>query len=215
MGTTNSTAYLKDRTGNRRWWPIAVKVRQIDTEKLAANADQIWAEAVHLYWELRKKYPKDKLPLYLQSEEARAKALALQEEFREESFEDSMAAEIEEWVNTTQPLSLLLGEVTHEAPVGGDDPMVVPVELCLAEIWEKALGQEPSRYLSDKRNGNTLAQAMRELKDDWSRSPAKRPTRSHGRQRTYYRLDANGQEREQGYRIVDLSAGAKFLEDLI
>ena len=46
MGTTNTKAYLKDRTGNRRWWPIAVQVDQIDTDKLAAERDQIWAEGV-------------------------------------------------------------------------------------------------------------------------------------------------------------------------
>jgi putative DNA primase/helicase len=203
MGTTNSTAYLKDRTGNRRWWPIAVQVNQIDTGRLAAESEQIWAEAVYLYWELRKKHGPSSLPLFMQDPESCEFALALQGEFREESKEESMAAEIDEWANTPQPLSLLLGEVTHGALAGSDEPMVVPVELCLAEVWEKALGQEPSRYLTGARNGNILAGAMRELKD-WSRSPAKRPTRSHGRQRTYYRLDANGQERKQGHRIVDL-----------
>lgn len=43
VGTTNSSTYLTDSTGNRRFWPIRVK--QFDIEYLKTNRDQIWAEA--------------------------------------------------------------------------------------------------------------------------------------------------------------------------
>ncbi|MBA1159357.1 VapE domain-containing protein [Microvirga mediterraneensis] len=48
-GTVNpsGTGYLKDPTGARRFWPVTVA--RIDTERLAADKDQLWAEAVHLY----------------------------------------------------------------------------------------------------------------------------------------------------------------------
>lgn len=42
-GSTNQERYLKDMTGNRRYWPVRVK--QIDIGAIAELRDQIWAEA--------------------------------------------------------------------------------------------------------------------------------------------------------------------------
>lgn len=47
IGSTNRTDYLRDDTGNRRFWPVAID--RVDTAALAKDRDQLWGEAVVTY----------------------------------------------------------------------------------------------------------------------------------------------------------------------
>lgn len=46
-GTTNQEEYLKDTTGNRRYWPVMCN--KVELEALREIRDQLWAEAVFCY----------------------------------------------------------------------------------------------------------------------------------------------------------------------
>ena len=43
VGTSNDRKYLQDQTGNRRFWPVAVKT--FDLAKVKRDRDQLWGEA--------------------------------------------------------------------------------------------------------------------------------------------------------------------------
>jgi putative DNA primase/helicase len=47
VGTTNMHQYGKDETGMRRIWPVEVGL--VDLRRIAADRDQLWAEAVVLF----------------------------------------------------------------------------------------------------------------------------------------------------------------------
>ena len=47
IATSNEGEPLKDTTGNRRFWPV--EVGRIDTDALADEKDQLWAEALDLF----------------------------------------------------------------------------------------------------------------------------------------------------------------------
>lgn len=44
IGTTNSTNYLSDSTGNRRFWPI--RIQEFNIDFIRKNREQLWAEAL-------------------------------------------------------------------------------------------------------------------------------------------------------------------------
>lgn len=50
FGTVNETGYLRDATGGRRFWPMEMaEGSRVDIEWIAANRDQLWAEADALF----------------------------------------------------------------------------------------------------------------------------------------------------------------------
>lgn len=49
VGTTNRSDYLRDQTGNRRFWPVALSNQRIDFDRVRVDRDQLLAEAMIAY----------------------------------------------------------------------------------------------------------------------------------------------------------------------
>jgi len=78
VGTTNETAYLRDNTGGRRFWPISCS--SIDHAYIQESRDQLFAEAVHLF-NIWKKSGDEKDGWWLMPAEA---TLSVQEQRRQD-----------------------------------------------------------------------------------------------------------------------------------
>lgn len=123
IGTTNDAQYLRDTTGNRRFWPV--EVGEIDLEALRRDRDQLWAEAAAA----ERLAPLDApitLPKELWTEAAKAQA----ERVTGDPWEDLLSAE--------------LPKIAKQ--VGGELRILTP------EIFGKILGMD-MRNLSKRESG--------------------------------------------------------------
>ena len=75
FGSTNKYDFLKDETGDRRYYPIDVNIakatKSIDIDLNKEYISQIWAEALHLYNNSQSIYIQDKQVLNIAEQEQR------------------------------------------------------------------------------------------------------------------------------------------------
>ncbi|SHI90781.1 Predicted P-loop ATPase and inactivated derivatives [Clostridium amylolyticum] len=144
IGTTNDREFLRDKTGNRRFWPIDVGViphtKSVFKDLTEYEIGQIWAEAVDLY--------KAGEPLYLNSEEEK-EAQKQQEDHSEES---AKAGLIEEYLNKLLPVNWYeLGLSERKNYIQGTefgDTMEGTLKrdkTCVMEIWVELFNGDPKQ----------------------------------------------------------------------
>ena len=141
FGTTNDSEFLKDRTGNRRFWPVTVGVfpttksvfKDLDNE-----VDQIWAEAKTCF-QLGEQ-------LYLTGDELE-QSLIEQESHRETSAKEGIIREFidmevpENWNNYTIEQRQAYWGFDHKTYTGNT---VKRDRICVAEIWAECFKKDIS-----------------------------------------------------------------------
>jgi putative DNA primase/helicase len=178
FGTTNNKEFLKDVTGNRRFWPIDVR-EDLSTksifDELPGEVDQIWAEAMQLYSAGEK--------LILGTE---ATLIARQQQFAH-SESDERRGLIDYYLNKRLPKDWAAMDI-YERQDYIQDENAEGVDLrryvCVAEIWCELFGkrkEEMSRY-----NTKDLNDIMRSL-PDWEESLSTRRFSKYGTQKYYER----------------------------
>lgn len=157
FGTTNSTEYLQDRTGNRRFWPVDVGIhRPIKSVwgDLPKELDQLWAEAV-FRWRLGE-------PLYLAEGLADAAAIQ-QEEHRETGTKEGL---IRDWLERPIPADwnkwpLDRRRIFWSGGVAGEIQLVPRERVCALEVWcELFEGNKKDIQYLDTREINSIIAAV-------------------------------------------------------
>lgn len=157
IGTTNQSEYLKDSTGNRRWWPIDSGIpygESIDFDKLQNEVDQIWAEAYMLYM------IEDETTML--SKEAQEIARVVQEDKKES---DNWQGVIEAWLQRKVSNARYDDDPEFDNLDAGE-PTGLRDRVCCAEIWEDCLkmkGREMRRM-----DSNRIAAIMNNM-EGWER----------------------------------------------
>lgn len=182
IGTTNDREFLRDKTGNRRFWPLDVgliPIKKSVFDMVQEDVDQLWAEAVQLY--------KSKEPLFLNNEEEK-EAIKQQENHSETS---AKAGLIEEYLNksiTKDWYSLTIndrkgymqGGDFGEAPKGD----VQRSKVCIMEIWVELFNGDPK--LLTPMNSREINDILAGLKE-WQKSKGALRFGAYGSQRAYVR----------------------------
>lgn len=168
FGTSNESEFLKDTTGNRRFWPVDVGVypaKKSVWEDLPGEVDQIWAEA-YAYWQMGEK-------LYLPKEIEQI-AEAKQDEHRESSGREGL---IREFLEQDLPADwdrydLTKRKMYWNGNLKGDaGELRIRDKVCAAEIWVECLGGD-LRYMKrmDSIEINSILAGM----PGWRRNRSKR-----------------------------------------
>ena len=179
IGTTNETQFLRDTTGNRRFWVVDTPntpARDMWEELTSETVRLIWAEAVEIYRKGEE--------LYL-SRELEKVAREVQEAYEEENPKAGIVAEYldrllpEGW----ETQDIYTRRQWLETDVLGTTRRTT---VCTLEIWTEALGGNPDKL--DRYAAKEIRDIMAGL-PEWRHQGNKRVTVGpYGRQRYYERI---------------------------
>ncbi len=168
IGTTNAeNGYLRDTTGNRRFWPVRVKGQSSKKpwEISTYEIKQLWAETLKLY--------KDGEQLHLEDGVSEA-AIEEQAEAMEADEREALVREYlnkllpENWPNMDlyERRSFLTGGEFGSKEVG----TVKRTRVCVMEIWCECFGKEQANL--KRTDGNEIRAIMARMKN-WEKHESK------------------------------------------
>ncbi len=190
-GTTNSlTGFLRDTTGNRRFWPVMVTGggKKSIWDMTPAERDQIWAEAVSLYVCGESPY----LDADMEKEAERAQQAALEYDDRvglvEEYLEKRLPAD---WYERTADVRVDFFQ-SRDALSAAEDCTLRRDRVCSMEIWRECFGRSERQW--SKSDSYDIAGIMARV-EGWERSEDSRGyIPGYGRQRPFIRSGSGSQE---------------------
>lgn len=181
FGTTNELEFLRDRTGNRRFWPIRCE-HKMSRDLLEKEVDQLWAEAYQI-WKRGEKIWLDTVRL----------ENLLAEVLDEHMIQDELVGQLTDFLDTKLPENWY--DLTPESRRDYIQGMTVTdpskatmwrTEVCLTEIRCEMCGESKSRGGGNDLLSRRLANLMNTL-PGWTKGKKKVRTKGYGIQWVYQR----------------------------
>lgn len=183
FGTSNEEEFLKDMTGNRRFWPVDVGVHPAKKsvwQELPREVDQIWAEA-YSYWLLGE-------PLYMSKEEEQL-AEEMQESHREASGKEGLIRAFLEqpippnWDSLSLSLKRQFLSGSLRLPEGTE--LMERDKVCAMEVWAECFNGDV-KYMK-KTDSMEINGILASLKG-WKRNKSVRRYGVYGTQKGFERV---------------------------
>ncbi len=184
FGTTNDHSYLKDPTGNRRFWPVDAAITKPSLsafrELTPAAVAQIWAEAIMRY-QLGEPLI---LPDHLEEEADRR---------REEHFDtDPLQGQIEEFLGREIPEDWSKWDQSRRSMYWATGPtegmkLIARDRTCAAEIWRECLG---NRAAIPKAEGHRINRILEKTRG-WERASTIKMGGGYGTQKGFRRVETS------------------------
>lgn len=200
-GTTNLTIYLKDQSGNRRYWPINCGSEFVDVVGLRNFRDAIWCAAVHAYDEMAEQYGAN-MPLTLSG-----KALEIGKEAQEGAripdFWERWYEQVHDWLEREDRAGLILEEQERGGDIEDDARNVIAQRIIFTGEMAQKIPLDQYGAVANNNQTNTAWERTRAklLESGWE--TAENPSRKLGRQRRWiWRADATEEELLTGYRYL-------------
>ena len=182
FGTSNEAAFLKDVTGNRRFWPVTIDVHEPTKsvwDVLDKEVDQIWAEAKVLFT-----LGED---LDMMTDEEKRLTLEAQEMYREVNDKEGLIQEFldrpvpENWdqMDLGQRRQYLNGNLLAEGRLIQRD------KICALEVWCECLGGDARRM---RRQDSIEINNVLSVLPGWQRNQSRRRYGYCGTQRGFERV---------------------------
>lgn len=177
IGTTNSDSFLRDKSGNRRFWPVPVEPEaalfSVHSDLGEEEVDQMWAEAVHIW--------KAGEPLYMHTKLLDAAAVNVQGAHQEEDGRVALIAgyldmpipdnweDLDKWERSQY--------VKNYGKAGFEAGAKVRDEVGIAEIWNDVF--DGTNLGLDMRMTVFIKEALKII-GGWKKSGHRKRTRLFG-----------------------------------
>ena len=187
FGTTNDPEFLRDRTGNRRFWPVEVKGPEVVPEGgvligLEEEVDQLWAEAVERY----------RAGEVLWLNDAHLQQVAREEQERY-TVQDELAGQLSEYLDTRLPNNWeslppedRVGFIQGRSPLDLGNCDLRRDVVSVIEIRCELCGEDRAKGGGNDMLSRRLANLMNTM-PGWEKMPKKKHIRAYGQQWVYRR----------------------------